>query len=1277
MCLRYFITLITFYFCNIIFAQEPKLMLPIGNTLALSNACFSPDGKKVLTSSQDGTAKIWDAQTGMLIADLKEHIAIIWEASFSPDGKKIVTASLDQTAKIWDAQTGILIADLKGHTQMVLGASFSADSKKIVTTSFDKTAKIWNANTGTLLNELKGHTEVLFPGSFSPNGKYIVTPSADSTAGIWDAISGQRLATLKGHQYEIRVAVFSPVGSKIATAPGDPFRKSKDLTAKIWDAETSSLLFDLIGHTGSVTNVAFSPDGERIVTSSHDSTSKIWDANTGSLVASLKGHTNSIISAQFSPDGKFVVTASVDGTAKLWNSDNGHFLTSLNGHTMGLKSACYSPNGKLIVTASTDQTAKVWNAISGELIANLKGHTNKVIRTSLSPNRKYIVTASWLDSTAKVWNANTGQLITILRGHESTVSDVNFSPDGKYIVTASIDQTAKIWNAINGVMMANLKGHTDGLYHAIFSPSGKVIVTSADSTAKIWDSQTGELVADIMRHTSTILHISFSPDGKYFATSSQDKTAKVWNASNGDLIADLKGHNAKVWNSSFSPDGNNIVTVSADKSAKLWNIKTGDLIADFKGHKNDVLSASFSADGKKIITSSWDSTAKVWDANSGEVLKHFKGKIGGLNKAVFSPEGDLIFTSSKYGDYGEVWNAQNGTHIRTIEGGYDVLDFKEKRILNHINSTINIFDLQSGGIIFSLIAVDSSDYLIVDKHNRYDGTLNARKLLYFTCGSEIIELAQVKDQLWVPNLAERIMNGETINAQKLSDLNICNLTPVVDTIEQTALKYRFQITPRLGGLGVTIVNVNGIEVKRYTPQQLIKQKEGYYLAIDKKELQKFFVAGKENNIVVKSLTAKNSISSRSASISEKGNEKSVSLPNLYAVVVGVSDYKGEELDLKFAAKDAVDIGNALDASTKKFLNTDSKEHVFIYKINTEAGRDKFPEKNSIKEAFTDIAGKAQPNDILLFFFAGHGVIEAEKNQFYFLTADASGITVREALKDVGISTDELTEWIKPQIMKAQKRILIFDACNSGQAIKEIVSIGKKDQNFLAARGDEKSQQIKAVEKLNERSGMFILSASASNQKAYEMGKYNQGALTYSLLKAIKEEPGILEDRKYLNISRWFNAVEKTVNELARETGARQQPQVVSTTNFNIGVVDEEVRNKIVLPFEKFLFTRSDFRNTTLRIDNLKLRALVDKQLDEISGNSKDASIMYSPEYDGANVYAISGDYTVIGNEINVSVILTKGGTEIKTKLEIKETIANQEGLSRQITTCLIDWLKKK
>ena len=78
--------------------------------------------------------------------------------SFSPDGTRIVTGSDDKTAKVWDARTGTPLLDLKGHTGGVTSVSFSPDGTRIVTGSEDKTAKVWDARTGTPLLELKGHT---------------------------------------------------------------------------------------------------------------------------------------------------------------------------------------------------------------------------------------------------------------------------------------------------------------------------------------------------------------------------------------------------------------------------------------------------------------------------------------------------------------------------------------------------------------------------------------------------------------------------------------------------------------------------------------------------------------------------------------------------------------------------------------------------------------------------------------------------------------------------------------------------------------------------------------------------------------------------------------------------------------------------------------------------------------------------------------------------------------------------------------------------------------
>jgi flagellar biosynthesis/type III secretory pathway chaperone len=315
--------------------------------------------------------------------------------------------------------------------------------------------------------------------------------------------------------------------------------------------------------------------------------------------------------------------------------------------------------------------------------------------------------------------------------------------------------------------------------------------------------------------------------------------------------------------------------------------------------------------------------------------------------------------------------------------------------------------------------------------------------------------------------------------------------------------------------------------------------------------------------------------------------------------------------------------------------------------------------------------------MLVIFFAGHGVMQGAetKKQFYFLTADASTASATSAIGNVGISMTELTEWIKPANIKAQKRILIFDACNSGQAIRDFVQFGKAGQGFVAARNDEKAQQIKAIEKLNNQSGLFILAASASNQSAYEMGRYSQGLLTYSLLKAIKHQPDILENGKYLDVSNWLNAAKKTVTILAEESGERQEPQLNASNNFNIGVVDEGVRSKIILSASKPVFSSSNFQNTDTKTDNLKLRGAINKQLIKISIGSN-APITYSADYDGADVYALNGDYKIIDGSVVITALLTKGGVELY-RYEVKGNAADIETITSSITAPAMEWVKKK
>jgi len=192
-----------------------------GHSDRVLRARFDHQGTRVVTASMDGTARIWNADTGNEIALLLGHADRVTDASYSPDGRSVVTASYDGTARLWDAETGDEMFVLGGHSREVYTAAFSSDGERVVTASFDGTARIWNASTGTALITLTGHERELWEAMFSPSGELVVTASRDGTARIWDSSSGVDVAELRGHTDEVVRALFSPYGEHVVTVSSD------------------------------------------------------------------------------------------------------------------------------------------------------------------------------------------------------------------------------------------------------------------------------------------------------------------------------------------------------------------------------------------------------------------------------------------------------------------------------------------------------------------------------------------------------------------------------------------------------------------------------------------------------------------------------------------------------------------------------------------------------------------------------------------------------------------------------------------------------------------------------------------------------------------------------------------------------------------------------------------------------------------------------------------------------------------------------------------------
>ena len=680
-------------------------------------AVFSPDDRRVLTASDDNSARIWDAKTGQTLHTLHGHRSPVTYASWSIDGKKVLTASRDTTARLWDSDSGQTLAIFKGHGRSITHASWSTDNKQVLTASGDRTARLWSVESGQALQVLRGHTGSVVHTSWSADGKQVLTGSEDHTARIWNAGNGQPLLTLRGHEGRVLHVSWSVDGNRVLTA-------STDTTARIWSTENGETLHILQGHNHSIVYASWSADGKRILTASGDKTARIWSGENGRILHILQGHNNWVFHASWSADGKQVLTASADTTARVWSAETGRTLSILPGHTDWVYHASWNVGGGRVLTASRDRTARVWNSESGQILHTLQGHTDAVVDASWNIDGKRVLTASW-DNTSRIWDGESGQILHTLRGHLDKVYHASWSLDGQRILTASADSTARIWSSDSGQTLHSLSGHQAHVYHASWSlDSQRVLTASADRTARVWNSESGEALHSLRGHQGRVYHASWSKDGQRILTASEDRTARVWNGETGQILHVLQGHQANVVHASWSSDSKRVFTASWDTTARIWNGETGQLLQVLRGHEDRVVHVSGSVDGERVLTSSFDNSARIWSAESGEVLHVLRGHQENVVHASWSADGSRVLTASR-DNTARIWSTETGQILHTMQGHEDRVvhaswSVDGKRVLTaSVDKTVRIWAANGEEHLKGRIRASTQECLSVNDRQRY------------------------------------------------------------------------------------------------------------------------------------------------------------------------------------------------------------------------------------------------------------------------------------------------------------------------------------------------------------------------------------------------------------------------------------------------------------------------------------------------------------------------------------------------------------------------------
>lgn len=579
-------------------ATGEKLLTLTGHESGVNSIDFSPDGSLIVTG---GTiARLWDVKTGkqlqILAVDPKTAEPIsesimqhflsfrFLDVEFSPNGRYILTGSNDGIARLWDIETGAEIRQFQGHERysddgsrgLVYSVAFSPAGDLVLTGSGDRTARIWDVETGQEIHQFKA----AFPVSsvdFSKDGKYILTgENHGGTARLWHIDSGKVLKEFNNGQDGVNSVAFSPDNQSVLL--GDwafdiRGRTVIDLnqnlpaddasSAQLFNRETGKLIRRFEGVIRPVEHADSSSDQQYLVTSSPPLKSRsedgaevqVWDLNLGRQIGRQPYYQGKIDRLAYLPNSDdFLLFLNGSDIPEIRNSRNSQIANLpsipriLDYSTNGESWLVQSDSGELVLVSGKNNPFMLDLSIESQYVHAVPD-SQTFFFVDFSPNGSYMATAHRQGNKEpiRIWHTDPLQMVNQYDGFEELLDiDVmlpnlmwtDFHPTKKLLLAGGRDQTIRLWDFEQGNEVWRYQDQ-DTAYRVEFAPNGLwfVVAHKNDGDVYIFDTETHSQLARLKRDGTQILCLDIPSDSSYLITCSRNNLIQFWDPNTGNELA--------------------------------------------------------------------------------------------------------------------------------------------------------------------------------------------------------------------------------------------------------------------------------------------------------------------------------------------------------------------------------------------------------------------------------------------------------------------------------------------------------------------------------------------------------------------------------------------------------------------------------------------------------------------------------------------------------------------------------------------------------------------